>query len=141
MAREVTMLQRSPSYVVSRPSRDGLRGEDRARGLTRWKNVLLAPILLQAGARPSRTRCARSCKLAAGELPPGYDVDRHFIPAYNPWDQRLCLIPDGDLFEAIGRGEVEVVTDRIERFTTTGSRWRAATISRPTSSSPPPASS
>ena len=59
-------------------------------------------------------------KLAAADLPPGYDIDRHFNPPYNPWDQRVCLIPDADLFRAIGRGAVKVVTDRIARFTVDG---------------------
>lgn len=115
----VTMLQRSPSYVASRPSRDGLA---RAIGprLTRWKNVLLgAYFFKRARTKPDKVR-AFLRKMAAKELPAGYDIDRHFNPAYDPWDQRVCLVPDGDLFKAIGRGEVEVVTDRIGRFTESG---------------------
>jgi len=115
----VTMLQRSPSYVVSRPSRDRLAARIGPRA-TRWKNVLLTAFFFnRARTKPDRVRAALR-KLAVADLPPGYDVDRHFNPGYNPWDQRLCLIPDADLFKAIGRGEVEVVTDRIARFTKDG---------------------
>lgn len=115
----VTMLQRSPSYVASRPSRDGLARRI-GPGLTRWKNVLLGVYFFKrARRRPDKVR-AFLRRMAAKELPPGYEIDRHFNPAYNPWDQRVCLVPDGDLFKAIGRGEVEVVTDRIARFTRDG---------------------
>ncbi len=115
----VTMLQRSPSYVVSRPSRDRLVGRIGPR-LTRWKNVLLgAWFFKRARTKPDKVRAAIR-KLAAADLPPGYDIDRHFGPSYNPWDQRVCLIPDADLFKAIGRGEVEIVTDRIARFVEDG---------------------
>lgn len=115
----VTMLQRSPSYVVSRPSRDRLAPKIGAR-LTRWKNVLLgAYFFKRARTKPDKVRAAIR-KLAAGDLPPGYEIDRHFNPAYNPWDQRVCLIPDADLFRAIGEGKVEMVTDRIARFTKDG---------------------
>jgi cation diffusion facilitator CzcD-associated flavoprotein CzcO len=116
---QVVMLQRSPSYVVSRPSRDGLARRIGPR-LTRWKNVLLgAWFFKRARTKPDKVRAAIR-KLAVADLPPGYDIDRHFNPAYNPWDQRVCLIPDADLFKAIGRGEVDIVTDRITRFTKSG---------------------
>ena len=135
---KVTMLQRSPSYVVSRPSRDRLVRRI-GPGLTRWKNVLLgAWFFKRARSKPDKVRAAIR-KLAAADLPPGYDIDRHFSPAYNPWDQRVCLIPDADLFKAIGRGEVEIVTEGSRASRTMGSRWRAGPNSRPTSSSPPPA--
>jgi len=126
-AAHVTMVQRSPTYVVARPSVDRiarwlqrrlpLKAADWA---TRWKNVLLGIFFFsRARKRPERVRAA-ILKLAAEGLPPGYDVERHFAPAYNPWDQRLCLIPDGDLFAAIGAGRVAVVTGTIARFTETG---------------------
>ena len=116
---QVTILQRSPSYVVSRPSRDALARRI-GPNLTRWKNVLLgAYFFKRARTKPDKVRAAIR-KLAAADLPPGYDIDRHFNPAYNPWDQRVCLVPDADLFRAIGRGEVEIVTDRIARFTKDG---------------------
>jgi cation diffusion facilitator CzcD-associated flavoprotein CzcO len=115
----VTMLQRSPSYVAARPSRDALAAKIGPR-LTRWKNVLLgAYFFKRARTKPDKVR-AFLRRMAAKELPAGYDVDRHFNPTYNPWDQRVCLIPDADLFKAIGRGEVEVVTDRIAQFTRHG---------------------
>ena len=72
------------------------------------------------------------------QLPAGYDVDTHFNPRYNPWDQRLCLVPDGDLFEAHPPARASVVTDAIETFTETGIGLSPARSSRPTSSSPPP---
>jgi len=126
-AAHVTMLQRSPSYIVSRPSRDGLAHRLQRRlplglagNLVRWKNVLLGMFFFsRARKRPDRVKAA-ILKLATEALPPGYDVARHFSPAYNPWDQRVCLVPDGDLFEAIGAGTVSVATDRIDRFTQTG---------------------
>jgi monooxygenase len=126
-AAHVTMLQRSPTYIVARPSRDNLAHwlqrrlpaalADRA---IRWKNVLLGIFFFsRARKRPERVRQA-ILKLAADQLPPGYDIARHFSPSYNPWDQRLCLVPDGDLFAAMNAGAVSVVTDRIARFTATG---------------------
>jgi cation diffusion facilitator CzcD-associated flavoprotein CzcO len=126
---QVTMLQRTPSYVVARPSRDALaKGMQRllplglADGLTRWKNVLLGNYFFSLARRkPERAR-ATILRMAAESLPEGYDVERHFAPAYKVWDQRLCLVPDGDLFAAIGAGAVEVVTDTIETFTPAGLR-------------------
>jgi monooxygenase len=126
-AAHVTMLQRSPSYIVSRPSRDGIARWLRrwlplglADKATRWKNVLLGMFFFsRARKRPDRVR-ATLLKLVTAQLPPGYDVARDFGPAYNPWDQRVCLVPDGDLFAAIHAGTVSVVTDRIERFTPIG---------------------
>ena len=126
-AAHVTMLQRSPTYIVARPSRDNLahwlqrrlpaRLADRA---IRWKNVLLGIFFFsRARKRPERVRQA-ILQLVSESLAPGYDVERHFSPSYNPWDQRLCLVPDGDLFAAMNAGTVSVVTDRIERFTATG---------------------
>ncbi len=126
-AAHVTMLQRSPTYIVARPSRDGIAHWLQRRlplGLadkaTRWKNVLLGIFFFsRARKRPEKVKAA-ILKLAAEALPPGYDVARDFAPAYNPWDQRLCLVPDGDLFAAMRAGSVSVVTDRIEEFTETG---------------------
>jgi cation diffusion facilitator CzcD-associated flavoprotein CzcO len=86
----------------------------------RWKNVLLQ----MASFKLSRWRPELMKKIirqgAVRALPPGYDVDRHFAPSYDPWDQRLCLVPDGDLFEAITAGSADVVTDRIAGFTEGG---------------------
>jgi len=126
-AAHVTMLQRSPSYVVARPSRDRLahwlqrRLSRRAAGSAiRWKNVLLGIFFFsRIRKKPERAREA-ILKLTTEALTPGYDVARHFSPRYNVWDQRLCLVPDGDLFDAINAGRVSVVTDRIETFTEAG---------------------
>jgi len=128
-AAHVTMLQRSPSYVVARPSRDRIAGWLQRRlppGLadkaTRWKNVLLGIFFFsRARKRPDKVR-KLILNMAAESLPEGYDVERHFSPRYNPWDQRLCLVPDGDLFAAMKAGRVSVVTDTIERFMTDGLR-------------------
>jgi monooxygenase len=126
-AVHVTMLQRSPSYIVARPSRDGIaRWLQRwvslgaADRLTRWKNVLLGMFFFSLARRKPQKVRTKLLKLVAASLPPDYDVERDFAPAYNPWDQRVCLIPDGDLFTAMKAGKVSIVTDRIARFTATG---------------------
>jgi cation diffusion facilitator CzcD-associated flavoprotein CzcO len=132
MARDaghVTMLQRSPSYILTLPSEDpvlaGLRRllpERLATKVARGKNMAIQIAIYQFARRAPRT--ARKV-LQGGvrrQLPPGYPVEAHFRPAYNPWDQRLCLVPDGDLFAAISAGSVTMVTDTIEEFTETGIR-------------------
>jgi len=125
----VTMLQRSPTYVVSLPEKDWIANllkrllpADRAYAITRRKNIWLQrtvyelsqkrPWLIKGLLRRGLTR----------RLPEGYDIDRHFTPAYNPWDQRLCAVPDGDMFEAISAGTASVVTEVIEEFTERGIR-------------------
>jgi monooxygenase len=126
-AAHVTMLQRSPTYIVARPSRDALALWLQRRlplkladKLTRWKNVLLGIFFFsRARRRPERVKEA-ILRLVSESLKPGYDVERHFLPGYNPWDQRLCLIPDGDLFEAMNAGKVSIATDGIEHFTEKG---------------------
>ncbi|HUB98585.1 MAG TPA: NAD(P)/FAD-dependent oxidoreductase [Solirubrobacterales bacterium] len=126
-AAKVTMLQRSPTYVISLPGEDmianGLRRwlPDRAAyTITRWKNVTLQGISF----RLSRKRPQLMRKLlrrgVVKALPPGYDVDKHFNPSYNPWDQRLCMVPDSDLFRAISNGSAEVATDTIKGFDASG---------------------
>ena len=126
-AAHVTMLQRSPSFIVSQPSEDKIANRLRrylpgrlAHHLTRWKNVLVQ-IGLYALARLRPAQAKRQLVgLAARQLGPDYDVATHFTPRYNPWDQRVCLVPDGDLFRAIRKGQAAVVTDEIERFTPDG---------------------
>ena len=126
-AAHVTMLQRSPTYVVSRADVDSLANtmrkvlpEPLAYELTRTKNVALQQFFYkQTRVRPDKVK-VRLIDLVRKELGPDYDVDRHFTPTYNPWDQRLCLVPNSDLFESIRSGKASVVTDRIERFTETG---------------------
>ena len=126
------MLQRSPSYIIALPSagpagRRGLRRllpERLATTVVRWKNVLLSRSRSSSSAGVAPGPLARRLLRAgrAGRLPPGYPVDTHFRPAYDPWDQRLCLVPDGDLFAAISAGSVTMVTDTIDTFTETGVR-------------------
>jgi cation diffusion facilitator CzcD-associated flavoprotein CzcO len=128
-AAHVTMLQRSPTYVVARPDSDRIANWLRRRlparaayGATRWKNVLLGMYFYRL-ARRRPQRVARL--LLAGvrrALGPGYDVATHFTPRYKPWDQRLCLVPNGDLFAALRSGSASVVTDHVERFTESGIR-------------------
>jgi monooxygenase len=128
-AAHVTMLQRSPSYVVSLPGEDPLaKALHRvlpARAVypvVRWKNVLLTMLSFELSRRRPRVMQRLIRKALERRLPPGYDIDTHFTPRYNPWDQRLCLVPDDDLFEAIGSGRASVVTDRIDTFTEKGLR-------------------
>jgi cation diffusion facilitator CzcD-associated flavoprotein CzcO len=128
-AAHVTMLQRSPTYIVSLPGEDPIAKFLRKRlpaklaySIVRWKNVMLTMLSFELSRRRPRFMKAVLRKGVERRLPPGYDVDTHFRPRYNPWQQRLCLVPDGDLFEAIGRGQVSIVTDTIDRFTETGIR-------------------
>ncbi len=126
-AAHVTMLQRTPTYVVSLPARDPIaRGlqrvlpEQLAYRITRRKNVALQTGIYRLSQRfPSAARrLIRTGNVRA--LPEGYDVDTHFNPPYQPWDQRMCLVPDGDLFRAISDGKASIVTDTIETFTERG---------------------
>ena len=128
-AAHVTMLQRSPSYVVSLPGVDPIAKFLRrflpqrlAFPILKWKNVAMTMFSFQLSRR--RPEWAKKLIRMGVErrLPPGYDIDTHFKPNYNPWDQRMCLVPDGDLFEAIGSGRASVVTDTIETFTEEGLR-------------------
>ena len=126
-AAHVTMLQRSPSYVLALPGRDPVAdlirkrlSAKRAYAIVRWKNVLLTTLNYQLSRRRPNLVRRLIRALAKLQLPDGYDVDTHFNPTYNPWDQRLCLVPDGDLFKVVSRGDASIVTDRIETFTETG---------------------
>jgi monooxygenase len=128
-AEHVTMLQRSPSYVMTIPSRDAIAnairkvfGDETAHRVARAKNVWMQRMTFRlARSRPQLTRrLIRS--MQARQLPEDFDIDTHFNPSYDPWDQRLCMVPDGDLFRALRRGDASVVTDRIETFTETGIR-------------------
>jgi monooxygenase len=130
-ASHVTMLQRSPTYVVSRPAQDPLANKLRrnlpaklAYDLIRWRNVLWGMYFFQL----SRRKPARMKELILGgvrmALGPDYDIATHFTPRYNPWDQRLCLVPDGDLFNAIKEERASVVTKEIDTFTKNGIRLK-----------------
>jgi monooxygenase len=128
-AAHVTMLQRSPTYVVSRPGNDPIADVLRkylpsklAYSLIRFKNVGMGMYFY----RMTRKQPAKVRDLLIGgvreHLGPDYDVATHFSPRYNPWDQRLCLVPDADLFAAIKSGTASVVTDTIATFTPSGIR-------------------
>ena len=126
-AAHVTMLQRSPSYVVSLPGRDPLARLLRklvptrvVYPLVRWKNVLVAMAFFQLSRRRPRLIKALIRRGVERKLPPGFDVRTHFRPKYNPWDQRVCLVPDDDLFEVLSDGRASIVTDTIETFTENG---------------------
>ncbi|RSM40557.1 NAD(P)/FAD-dependent oxidoreductase [Amycolatopsis balhimycina DSM 5908] len=131
-AAHVTMLQRSPSYILSMPSEDalanrlrGLLGPRLAYPVARWKNVAVSTLIYQLSRRRPGVVKALIRKATAKQLPPGYAVDTHFKPRYQPWDQRLCLVPDGDLFRSIRRGDASVVTGRIAEFTPGGLRLQS----------------
>jgi monooxygenase len=126
-AAHVTMLQRSPTYIASLPAEDPIA--NRLRGflptkavytIVRWKNVVLQALIYQLSRRRPQAVKRMIRRGVERSLPPGYDIDKHFKPKYNPWDQRMCLVPNGDLFEAIRNGDATVVTDTIERFTESG---------------------
>ncbi len=126
-AANVTMLQRSPTYVVARPDHDAVANALRkalpnkiAYDITRWKNTTMQQMIYkQTRTQPKKVK-DKLIGLVRKELGPDYDVDKHFTPTYNPWDQRLCLVPNGDLFQAIKTGKATVVTDQIASFTDTG---------------------
>ena len=126
-AAHVTMLQRSPSYIAELPSQDIIADTLRrvlpsqaAYAITRWKNVLMSMFffLLARAAPGIFSRGLR--KKARAALGAEYDVDKHFTPRYRPWDERLCIIPDGDLFTALREKRASIATDEIESFTPTG---------------------
>jgi monooxygenase len=126
-AEHVTMLQRSPTYIVALPAEDaianGLRRllpDTTAYAIVRWKNVLLQLVSFQLSRRRPELMKKLLRRGVVKALPAGYDVDTHFNPRYNPWDQRLCLVPDGDLFKTLSAGDASIVTDRIATFTERG---------------------
>jgi cation diffusion facilitator CzcD-associated flavoprotein CzcO len=126
-AAHVTMLQRSPTYIASLPAEDpianGLRRflpEKAVYTIVRWKNVMIQALIYQLSRRRPRAIKQFIRKGVERSLPAGYDIDKHFKPKYNPWDQRMCLVPNGDLFKAIRDGDATVVTDTIETFTESG---------------------
>jgi monooxygenase len=134
-AAHVTMLQRSPTYVVSRPAEDKFANTLKrylpaklAYGITRWRNVLFGMFFFNlARKRPEKTK-ERLLKMVRDEMGPDYDVGTHFTPRYNPWDQRLCLVPDADLFESLRQGKASVVTERIERFVPEGIKLESGEV-------------
>jgi monooxygenase len=126
-AAHVTMLQRSPSYVLPVPSEDPIANALRRRlgsriayPIARWKNVAVATLIYQLSRRRPNAIKKLVRKAQEKSLPEGYDIDTHFTPRYQPWDERLCMVPDGDLFTALRHGTASIVTDRIATFTETG---------------------
>lgn len=127
-AEHVTMLQRSPTYVLSLPARDRVAVKLQALPtrlsfpLVRWANILKLTGSYQLSRRFPEQARAFIRRMTEPKLPADVDVDVHFNPRYDPWDQRLCVVPDGDLFRALRRGKASIVTDTIERFDETGIR-------------------
>ena len=126
-AAHVTMVQRSPTYILSRPGEDGfakwvnrLLPWRAAWKLSRIKNILLSIYIWNTAKRKPDGMREYLRKMAVESLPEGFDVDKHFHPEYKPWDQRLCLIPDGNFYDAISSGRASVVTDHIDHFTSNG---------------------
>ncbi len=126
-AAHVTMLQRTPSYILSLPGKDPLAQRlssvlpaKVAYPIVRWKNVLTTTALFQASRRWPHGVRKLIRRLTEKQLPAGFAIDTHFNPPYDPWDQRLCLVPDGDLFRTLRDGKASMVTDRIATLTETG---------------------
>jgi len=135
LAAQVTLLQRSPTYVVARPSRDAIADALRgflpakiAYALTRWKNVLTGLFYFTLARSKPELAKARILQGAAQALPAGYAVNPHFTPSYKPWDQRICLVPDADLFAAISQGRARMVTDTIEMIEPQGLRLKSGEL-------------
>lgn len=126
-AGHVTMLQRTPTYMVSRPAEDafalGLRKVLPAKlayAVTRWRNVLMQQFMFKLLRKRPEKSAERLISMVRDMLPPGFDVEKHFTPPYKPWDQRLCLVPDSDFFKALSDGRASIETDHIDRFTEKG---------------------
>jgi monooxygenase len=126
-AAHVTMLQRTPSYVLPVPSRDAFNarltkwfGDERGYSMTRWVNANRQVVLWRFCRKHPKAARRLIRHLNARLLPADYPVDEHFNPPYGPWDQRMCIVPDGDLFGAIRDGKASVVTGHIETFTEDG---------------------
>lgn len=126
-AASVTMLQRSPTYVVSRPDQDKIANtlrkvlpEKWAYAITRFKNTQMQNFIYKRSRTAPEKMKTQLVGMVKQALGPDYDVDKHFTPSYNPWDQRLCLIPNADLFDSIKSGKTTVVTEQIDRLTAEG---------------------
>ncbi|UJA20835.1 NAD(P)/FAD-dependent oxidoreductase [Thermoleophilia bacterium SCSIO 60948] len=128
-AEHVTMLQRSPTYILAVPSVDRLDllarralGEKLAYRVVRWKNIRMQAAIYNACRRWPRLMRRVIARLQRPLLPEGYEQDVHLNPRYDPWDQRLCLVPDADLFASLRKGTSSIETDTIETFTERGLR-------------------
>ena len=128
-AAQVVMLQRSPTYVVARPAEEAIAKRLKrwlparaAHAAVRWKNILLQMYLYRLSRRKPAAMRAQLLKLAQAEIGPEFDAAEYFNPRYDPWDQRMCIVPDGDLFAAMRAGKASIVNGEIETFTETGLR-------------------
>ncbi len=125
----IVMLQRSPTYMASMPATDWiatllqkLLPEKTAYAITRWKNIRFQQLIYRQTRKRPRKMRKKILKMARKELGKNIDFDKHFAPSYNPWDQRICLVPDSDFFHAVRDGRASVVTDTIDAFTANGIR-------------------
>ena len=128
----ITMLQRSPTYYMIRPNKNPLGNFIRkitnntvAYYVMRWQNINMQSFFFKRARKSPQRVKDFLIGLVKNHLPENFDVDKHFTPPYNPWDQRLCLVPDGDLFNAINDGKASVVTDHIEEFITDGVKLKS----------------
>ncbi|HZU48955.1 MAG TPA: NAD(P)/FAD-dependent oxidoreductase [Mycobacterium sp.] len=126
-AAHVTMLQRTPSYMISAPKVEPTAVAMRkwlplkvAHWLVRWRNALVAVLLWEVSRRAPEVMKRQIRRIAERNLPEGYDIDTHFRPPYNPWDQRMCFLVGADLYKLISDGAVDVVTDHIDHMDATG---------------------
>lgn len=127
VAKHVTMLQRSPTYIMPLPNKNGTYLKlkkwlpDRwAFRITRWRNLLLSMGIYQYSRRFPERMKNFLMKIASEQIGPEFDVKKHLNPSYRPWDQRLCVIPNADLFKTIRSGKASIITDHIEQFTPNG---------------------
>jgi monooxygenase len=134
-AGHVTMLQRSPSYIGSLPDVDPFAvkankylPEKAAHVVNRWKAILFSTAQYQLARKFPKYMRKTLLTMAQRRLPEGYDVEKHFGPRYNPWDERLCLAPNGDLFKAIRKGNADVITDTIDRFVPEGIKLNSGDV-------------
>ena len=128
-AAHVTMLQRTPTYIAPLPAHDlfaraleGRVSPQAAYSIVRWKNILRTIWSYNLSKRKPHVMKKLVRLGLEKSLPKGFDIDTHFTPPYNPWDQRFCVVPDGDLFKSISAGEASVVTAKIDRFVENGVR-------------------
>ena len=131
-AKHVTILQRTPTYVVSRPSKDVVANftrkilpESTAYKFSRWKNILFQNLLFKSARKNPEKAKKQLLGWAKKSLPKDYPIEEHFNPPYYPWEQRLCLVPDSDLFEAISNGSGSMVTDHIDTITADGIKLKS----------------
>jgi monooxygenase len=131
-AAQVYMLQRTPTWMVSRPAKDWFANnlrkvlpEKLAYGITRFRNIWWQRIVYKKARKDPAKIGEKLLEMARKELPASVDIDKHFTPPYDPWEQRLCLIPDSDMYKAISDGSAEVVTDHIDHFTANGIKLKS----------------